>query len=132
MESLDLLKEKLTMDVRSLKNTLDVNIKQITEHQDTQEKRIKEFCYNILSTSEKTLKEDITEIKHNFSEIKMENGKYHLEAMKVVKQLNSEVAELHKMKVELHDAREKELKIIHHSVQRFKKNIFLMVQDFSG
>jgi len=124
MENFDAIKEKLQMDMKSFKNILDTNVRQLSEHQETQEKRIKEFCYNILQTSEKNFKEDLQNINNNFSDIKMENGRYHLEAMKIVKELNLKIGEINEMKEEIYYALEKDKKHIetnNHLVESMKE-----------
>ncbi len=87
MENHDLIKEKILLDLKSVKNSLDYNLKVVTEHQENLEKRLKEFCYNVNQNTEKTLKEEIGEYERKMHDIKMENGKYHLEAMKLVKEI---------------------------------------------
>ena len=112
MELHDNFKEKIQMDMKGMKTVLDMNIKMMSDSQDNIEKRIKEFCYNILNGFEKGMRDEISSIRDSFGDIKMENGKYHREAMSLVKDSLVKIEELNEMKVELDYTREKDAKLI--------------------
>ena len=91
-------KEKNTIEHEHMKNQIISTIKQINIQLESTEKINKEFLNDSFKTCENKLKKDFYTYSQQLSDVKIENGKYHLEAMNRVKELKGDIDRFNMLK----------------------------------
>ena len=106
MKSNKSFQDKLLNDLNKTKMKLDLSITSMQEMRKFNEKYISEYCDKIVEHSEAGVKSRNIQFEIDLNNIRVENGKYHLQAMKNVNDLKEELEKFHMTK----EAITKELK----------------------
>ncbi len=101
MQDFKAFKDKSLVDFDHYKDMLDKALKAITFQFDANEKNFKEHSKQILKKCEILYKDDLQYLKDRIEDVKVENGKYHLEARNLCKELKENLEESKKIKEEL-------------------------------
>jgi len=88
---------------------LDNTLKSISVQFDINEKNIREYSTKTLKQCELLFQDEVKVIHQKIDDVKLENGKYHLEVMKKIKELNITLQEADKIKDELKTLWDEEL-----------------------
>ncbi len=102
-------KEKSGIDLEYYKDTLDKTLKSIQYQFDISEKNIKEYSSKTLRQMELVYQDDIKDFLQRIDDVRLENGKYYLEAKKSSAELKEKIEECGKIKEELKQMWEVEL-----------------------
>jgi hypothetical protein len=102
-------KDKSIVDLEHYKDVLDKTLKSITYQFEINEKNIKEFSNKVLKQCEAMYQSDLVSFHEKIDDVKLENGKYHLDTIKKAKELKESLEEAEKIKVELKQTFETEL-----------------------
>lgn len=94
-------KEKTIVDLDSYKNSLDNTLKSISQQFEINEKNVKEYSNKVLKAAEQIIKDESKTLMDRIEDVRIENGKYHLEAKKKSKELEESLAEANKLKLDL-------------------------------
>ncbi len=97
-------KDKYQSEHETIKSGLNSAIKHVNYQIEASEKKNKELNKENLKKFEENLKEDNKLIPHRIDQVKIENGKYHLEAMNKVKEAKAEIESFTALKDELNEA----------------------------
>jgi len=84
-------KEKASLDLRTITKTLDNQVKGISFQQESLERKIKDYCVTIVENSEIHIRSDIKYCQNTFNDIRLENGRYHFEAIKLTKEVKEKL-----------------------------------------
>ena len=124
----------MNKNFKILKANLDYVLNKINEQQSfiQGDSNLKEFCRDNIDKLRDEIKEYITNFNNDISSIRMENGKYHIEVMNLIKDTKSDLTRFHKDKEEFQDEFKKikdkfdeDIKAINLSFVEFKKNVKL-------
>jgi len=96
------------MENKSMKVNLNNAIKTILDQRITIETNLKEFINQLVENSESGIRGQLKMFESDISATKIENGKYHLEAMKKVKDIKDEFSNFMCYKEEILDEVNKE------------------------
>jgi len=105
-------KEKTIVDLEHYKDILDKTLKSITHQFDINEKSLKEFSKNSSKLMEAMLKEEVKNFNKKIDDVKLENGKYHLETRNMIKELKESLDDTRLIKNELKELWEAELETV--------------------
>ncbi len=73
-------------------------VKNVSEQKNTAETNLKEYCANIMDLAKQEMQSQISEFERNIENIKVGNGKYHMEAMNKVKDTKEKLELFHQEK----------------------------------
>ena len=73
------------------------------------EKTLKEYSIKTLRQCEQAFAEEVKQINTKIDDVKIENGKYHMETKKMIKELEKSLIEADRIKAELKELWEGEL-----------------------
>jgi len=91
------------MDLENQKHLLDKNLKFITYQLDVSEKNNKELSLKTIKHCELMIQDNIKPFTEKIDNVKLENGKYHLEALKMAKELKEVLLNADRIKDDLKD-----------------------------
>ena len=79
--------------MKDFKTNISVIQKTVVEQKVSTETNLKEFCTQIMESAKNEMKYTIEELERNVNNTKIENGKYHVEAMRTVKEAKEKLEE---------------------------------------
>jgi len=83
--------EKLSAELKHNKRNIEMTSRTLQETRQNNEKYINEFVINLVDNKEAGVITRINQFEKDISNVRVENGKYHLQAMKNVKELKDEL-----------------------------------------
>jgi hypothetical protein len=99
------------------------------------EKSLQDYCNNLLERKDQEYIFEIQDLKESVNNIKVENGKYHLEAMKIVKSVRERVDKFYVDSDEITSSMERTneiVKILKNNQELFRIDIFERLEEQSN
>ena len=90
--------EKLSDDQKITKQVIDKTLKSFLEAKNVTEENLKQFCTEHMTSKENSLRSEIKQLIKDVENTRIENGKYHLEAIRIVNDAKIEMNNFTKMK----------------------------------
>ncbi len=85
MQEIEAFRDKVFNDIQNLSITFEVGLKNLSDQKYSLKRNVKEYITKVFVNFKSEFVNELTDIKDSIEITKLENGKYHLEAMKLVK-----------------------------------------------
>lgn len=109
LEALNIFREESSSEIKHYKDNLDKSLKSINYKFEVNEENTRESSNKTLKLCELMYQDDLKQLHQKIDDVKLENGKYHLEVIKKTKELKESLTEAEKMKEDFRDFCQKEL-----------------------
>jgi len=84
MQDLHFFKDKVNIELKDMKINFEVGLRNLSDQKTAIERNLKDYVNEIFSVYKIEKENEMNDIRESIKNTKIENGKYHLEAMKVV------------------------------------------------